>query len=243
LIISQQASAWLRAELQSPALVPPRSAVRCLTNDLPGFVKLLASSSGKYQFIADIPGRILYSDSEYDHDFVSTGESPLGMWVDELTSIAREDEPPPAEPIVWGTVLAAVDAAGWTASRDGDGIKITIVQPGQFFEIAVNADRPCGLRISTELAALHSGSAAEREAALILLGEAHERLQLARMRYVDGSPARMVAEVRLSFSKVPNVWLLAALEAVYAAVVLIARPLAVLRGSRLAESVLAAHKT
>lgn len=217
-----------RYRLDSPALFNQATDHLAVNAALLGPVKLIDETSGAFACVADLPTSVAAAASEFDS---AAADSPLLAWAECVTAIASGKPLPASEAAEPTRINKVLEAAGYTASLDGSGVKATLVLPGRFAEVAIEPDQPCGLRLSFALANC-SQSAETALAARQFAAELNRRLLLARV----GEPELgvLVAEVRLTMSRVHEAWLLAAMESLAAAAGLALRPLAALQDPALA---------
>jgi hypothetical protein len=226
-------SSGIRYRLDAPALAAPTAADHLAANSaLTGPVKFVEESDGQVACVADLPASAVVAASEFDF---ANSESPLAGWAECLTWLAAGKPPAVGETITLAPIIKTLEAAGYTASLDGSGIKATLVLPGRFAEVAIEPDQPCGLKLSFTLATCGE-SAGVAVAVRHVAVEVNRRLLLARVS--EPAPGVLTAEVRLTMSRVHEAWLLVAMESLATAAGLALRPLAALQDPALAARVM-----
>jgi hypothetical protein len=221
-----------RFRLDAPRIALPSAAEHLSANAaLAGPIKFV-EDGGEIACVADLPLAVLADESEFAG---SAGDSPASHWAACLTALARGKQPDAGESSTPAQIARSLESAGYTASIDGSGVKLTLVLPGRFVEIAIEPDQPCGLKLSLPLADCSGQSPAVIAAARRLAQEVNRRVLL--LRVSEPQPGVSIAEVRLTMSRVQEAWLLAAIESLATAAGLVLRPLAALQDPALAALV------
>lgn len=218
-----------RYRLDAPSIAMPAAADHLAANAaLSGPAKFIDDASGGIACVADLPAAALLAASEFD---IATADSPTLVWAESLTALATGGMISACDISAPAQVIKSLEAAGYTASLDGSGVKVTLVLPGRFVEVAIEPAQPCGLQLSLALGHC-SPSPAAAAAARGLTAEVNRRLLLVRVSEPEAGV--LIAEVRLTMSRVHEAWLLAAMESLAAAAGLALRPLAALQDPALA---------
>jgi hypothetical protein len=218
-----------RYRLDAPSIAMPDTAHHLAANAaLTGPAKFIDDASGGIACVADLSAAALAAASEFD---IATSDSPTAAWAECLTALATGGLIPAGEISAPAQVIKSLEVAGYTASLDGSGVKVTLVLTGRFTEVAIEPDQPCGLKLSLALGNCSSSPAAAA-AARRLAAEVNRRLLLVRINEPEAGV--LTAEVRLTMSRVHEAWLLAAMESLAAAAGLALRPLAALQDPALA---------
>jgi hypothetical protein len=218
-----------RYRLDAPCIAPTVCGHLAANAPLAGPLKFIEEAGGGSACVADLPASVLAAASEFD---LATSDSPLTCWAECITALLTGQWPAAEEESsASAQITKTLEAAGYTASLDGSGVKATLVLPGRFAEVSIERDQPGGLKLSFELA--NYGQSPETAAtARLVATEINRRLLLARVS--EPEPGVLVAEVRLTMSRVHEAWLLTAMESLAAAAGLALRPLAALQDPALA---------
>jgi hypothetical protein len=208
---------------------------------LPGPLKYIDDGSGGLILAADLPAQVQSAAAD-EYDLAEgAGNSPLAAWVQCLTAIASGAALPAATAPSPAGIIKILEAASYTASLDGESVKTTLVLPGRFAEVSIEADQPCGLKLSIQLTSASAEQAPQIAAAgRQLAEEVNRRLLLARIsETLSGETSGgLIAEVRLTLPQVQAAWVLAAMSSLETCALVAVRPLAALQDQALAALVM-----
>lgn len=242
-----EAGEWTQFELQTNLLPPPRpTEILAVNGRLFGPLKFVVAGDGSVCRI-DLPRHFPSVTRELDFGSDGSGfemparQTPLQAWAAAVTIAATGRRPNEQAMIADERLLELVTDAGWSASLDEGQLNVHVQLPGLYGQLYLEPTDRAGGMLAADLLPLDGVDGDRLQAVMCLANAANRRLPLVRLAVSeDTSPRVLRAEVHVGCAPIPDEWVLVALEALEAAVSLVARELKALRDPELATLVLAA---
>lgn len=222
---------WRHFELSGGALPKiEHQAILSANRHLAGPLKFVTLSGNRAVCRLDLPATV---SSEWDwasQEFDAI-ERPFDSLAQAIYAVVSGEEP----------VLASADRcpertsglladAGYSVSVDGMSVQVHLNHCGIYRQVHVGQ-----VGLSAEIARLDGYGPDSRQAALLLVHQANQRLPLVRYSLANDGPAIVRAEVYWGLVPISGAWLNLSLECIDAAIALTARELEAVRDPQLGK--------